>query len=231
MVNDFCSSLDSGLMSPALTKEVKTRDANRSTENILGAAERLFAERGFDGTSLADIGAEAGVSRGTPSYFFGSKEELYSEVLRRLFEAREAVLGPAFAQVEEWAKTESEDRSLERVLSDAIGTYLGFLQERSAFVRLIEREALSGGWRLASTTYRSSAIEDALRALRRVAPQRGLHKFDVHEVLICVVSLCFFPFAQRDTFLPAIGLDADNPKFLRKRKQQIVAIVLYLICS
>lgn len=218
-------------MPPTPTTETKPRDAERSRESILSAAEQLFAEHGFERTSLADIGMQAGVSRGTPGYFFGSKEQLHRAVLQRLFEAREAVLGPAFEPVKQWAENESEDRSLEKVLIDAIGSYLSFLQERSAFVRLIEREALSGGRRLASTPHRSFAIEDALSALRRVAPKRGLRKFDVHEVLVCIVSLCFFPFAHRDTFLPAIGLNADDPSFLRKRRRQIVEIVLYLIQS
>ncbi len=37
---------------------IKTRDADRSREAILEAAERLFAAQGLDGTSLADIGVE-----------------------------------------------------------------------------------------------------------------------------------------------------------------------------
>ena len=54
----------------------KVRDAERSRAAILGAAEQLLAERGFDGASLADIAALAGVSRATPSYFFGSNSQL-----------------------------------------------------------------------------------------------------------------------------------------------------------
>ena len=50
----------------------KERNATRSRAAILDAAERLFAERGYDATSLTEVGAAAGVSRGTPGYFFGS---------------------------------------------------------------------------------------------------------------------------------------------------------------
>ena len=69
------------------------RAGSRSTrEAVLDAAERLFAERGFEATSLNDVGAAAGVSRGTPGYFFGSKAELYRAVLERCFaEVRAAV--------------------------------------------------------------------------------------------------------------------------------------------
>ena len=70
----------------------KERDADRSRAAILDAAERLFAEQGYDATSLTQVGADAGVSRGTPGYFFRSKAELYQAVLDRSFaEVREAV--------------------------------------------------------------------------------------------------------------------------------------------
>lgn len=60
---------------------VPTRNAERSRSRILEAAGRHFAERGFEASSLAAIGAEAGLSRGAPAYFFGSKAELYAATL------------------------------------------------------------------------------------------------------------------------------------------------------
>ena len=70
----------------------RERNAGRSREAILDAAEQLFAERGYDATSLNDVGAAAGVSRGTPGYFFGGKQPLYRAVLERCLErVRQAV--------------------------------------------------------------------------------------------------------------------------------------------
>lgn len=44
--------------------------------HILDAAEQLFAEKGFDGTSVRDIAGQAGVNLAMISYYFGSKEKL-----------------------------------------------------------------------------------------------------------------------------------------------------------
>lgn len=44
--------------------------------HILDSAEQLFAEKGFDGTSVRDIAGHAGVNLAMISYYFGSKEKL-----------------------------------------------------------------------------------------------------------------------------------------------------------
>lgn len=51
-------------------------------ERIVLAAERLFAERGFDGVSVRDIVHEAEVNLAAVSYYFGSKSELLLALFR-----------------------------------------------------------------------------------------------------------------------------------------------------
>ena len=51
---------------------------------IIETAEELFADRGYDGTSVRDIADEAGVIVAMISYYFGSKEKL----MEALFEHR-----------------------------------------------------------------------------------------------------------------------------------------------
>jgi TetR/AcrR family transcriptional regulator len=53
---------------------------------VIDAAERLFAERGFAATSMRDISAASGVSHPLIHHHFGSKEELYAAVKRRMVE-------------------------------------------------------------------------------------------------------------------------------------------------
>lgn len=54
-------------------------------QRILEAAERLFAEHGFAGTSLRAIIREAGVNLAAVHYHFGSKEALLEAVVARHF--------------------------------------------------------------------------------------------------------------------------------------------------
>jgi AcrR family transcriptional regulator len=67
---------------------------------IIETAERLFAERGFDGTSVRDIADEAGINVAMISYYFGSKEKL----MEALFELR---VGTVKMRIESLIKDES----------------------------------------------------------------------------------------------------------------------------
>ena len=57
--------------------------ASETREQLLTAAERLFAERGFAAVSVRMIAAEAGVNWSLVGYYFRSKQGLLTEVYRR----------------------------------------------------------------------------------------------------------------------------------------------------
>lgn len=65
----------------------RTPTAPSTRERILDAAEALFAERGFDGVSLRQITALAGVELALANYHFGPKQDLYVAVIRRRADA------------------------------------------------------------------------------------------------------------------------------------------------
>jgi AcrR family transcriptional regulator len=63
-----------------------TRPAEYTRQQILKAAVALFAERGYDGTSVRAIVAKARVNQAAINYHFKGKEGLYAEVLKVAFE-------------------------------------------------------------------------------------------------------------------------------------------------
>ena len=64
-----------------------TRPSDITRERILKSAERLFAERGYDATSIRAIVAKARVNQAAINYHFEGKDGLYREVLRTAFRA------------------------------------------------------------------------------------------------------------------------------------------------
>src|SRR4249920_4002808 len=63
-----------------------TRPSDHTREAIIKAAVHLFAEKGFDGTSVRDIVTKARVNQAAINYHFKGKDGLYLEVLKTAFE-------------------------------------------------------------------------------------------------------------------------------------------------
>ena len=66
-----------------------TPKALRTRERILEAALRLFAERGYEATTMRDVAREAGASLGLAYRYFASKEEFALALYMRLAEESE----------------------------------------------------------------------------------------------------------------------------------------------
>lgn len=60
----------------------RRRGGSDSRESILDAARRLFADKGFDATTVRAIASDAGVDPAMIHHFFGTKEELFRATLQ-----------------------------------------------------------------------------------------------------------------------------------------------------
>lgn len=68
-------------------------------EKVLDAAERLFADHGFDGVSIREIAQEAGVTLGVVGFHGGSKLDLFKTILRRRVETLSAARRAGLAEL------------------------------------------------------------------------------------------------------------------------------------
>lgn len=66
-----------------LTKRNAIRQENEN--RIMAAAEKVFAEAGFGGATMQLIADMAGLPKANLHYYFATKEELYREVVRNIF--------------------------------------------------------------------------------------------------------------------------------------------------
>ena len=197
----------------------RERNPARTRAAILDAAEKLFAQKGFEATSLNEVGTTAGVSRGTPGYFFGSKGDLYQAVLDRSFtEVREAVRAGR-------ARALASNQTPDAILAGAVSDYFDFLAARPNFIRLIEREALNGGPLLDEVSHLSAGQE----ALAAISAELGLDDSpsgEAAQLLLSIIALCWFHLIHARTVAPAVGVTLENADDLERRRRHIVGLVL-----
>jgi AcrR family transcriptional regulator len=106
-------------------------------DRILGAAEELFAQFGFAGTSLRQVTSRAEVNIAAVNYHFGSKENLVNEVFRRRMDEMSALRLAALSTA-----TQQSPCNLEQVLAAFVEPALALAQDRhggGAFIRVIAR--------------------------------------------------------------------------------------------
>lgn len=207
----------------------KLRDAERSREALLDAAETLFAARGYDGVSLSEIAAAAGLSRGTPNYFFGSKDQLYTSVIERAFADRQRVTAEAVAPVLAWCERDADGAALRRAIASGMEGYMQFLLDRPGFIRFVQWEELAGGERLQATPRNSTALSDAFTRVRAVARRRGLASFRVEDAVLLFVVLTFSPLANRNTLLVSLGRDLSDPQVRRRHVKLAADHMMHLL--
>jgi TetR/AcrR family transcriptional regulator len=148
------------------------RRANQ--ELILAAAERVFARAGFGGATMAEIAQEAGLPKANLHYYFGSKLELYREVLAGTLKEW---LVPT-----DYITPEADPRT---ALAAYISAKMAMSAARADASRVFANELLHGApvlgnllrTELRALVRRKAAVIDGWIAAGRMAPIDSTHLF------------------------------------------------------
>ena len=136
---------------------------------ILDAAEKLFADRGFDGASIRDIASLAGVQGALVNHHGGSKEELFFTVVTRRAEELAAIRITALKTAQN-----RPDPDLRAVLSAFIEPYLHRVfngePEWASYGRLIAHVSSDMRWREISEAAFDPTVQIFLDALQDCLP-------------------------------------------------------------
>ncbi|WP_425806448.1 TetR/AcrR family transcriptional regulator [Desulfitobacterium sp. Sab5] len=195
-----------------------------SRARILNAATEIFAQKGPEGTRVDEIAEKAGINKRMLYHYFGSKEDLYVEVLRNNYDKIFTLSKKAF---------KLGDNPKENV-TRAVRAYFYFLAQNKEFVRLTSWEALSGGRFIGKVIPQffdlvelefGDIIKDGIQR-KFISPDT-----DIRQVLLSVQALCLAYFNRRELVQPLWREDMLSEEMLEARLQHILNLIFEGIFS
>jgi AcrR family transcriptional regulator len=109
-------------------RKLRRNNESNRREELLRVSAKLFREKGFDGTSIRDISAAAGMHSGSPFYHFKTKQDILVAVM-------EQGLAEGLRKIEEvMALGVPPEQKLTRLIRTQLGT---ILEEGSDFIPVL----------------------------------------------------------------------------------------------
>jgi AcrR family transcriptional regulator len=189
---------------------------NDTRARLLVTARKLFGNKGFRGASVREITASAGANLGAVTYHYGSKANLYAEVMDRLFDQ-------LAARIEQASAADAAPTERMRAVGAAV---FGFFTQAPDVPRLIVHQ-LSLGAPPPEAILRH--VRRILAAVERVV-QAGQDRGDfrpVEPVLIAfsLISQSVWFALAGSTIGPAVFPGVDRTALARKIENHIADVV------
>jgi TetR/AcrR family transcriptional regulator len=197
--------------------ERRTTQTGNRKDAILDEATRLFAERGYEGTSMADLAERVGLRKASLFHHFASKEQLRRAVLERLVQRVTSALTHAGADV-----GSNGDGFAKKIdaLTDAVTAVLG---EQPYAARLVLREAME--WGPTSSDTLCEACADALRTGEKfltAAQQSGVCvEGDPKQLVASLMGIHLLPFALGGMMERFNGAAPWTESFVNARREAV----------
>lgn len=156
-------------------------------EKVLDAAERLFADIGFDGVSIRQIAQEAGVTLGMVGFHGGSKAELFETIVERrvsiLSEERRKALAQLYAAPQ-------ASPNLRDIVAAYVRPYVGMASsgdpQWQAYTRLIAHLVSDERWYPRVKDHYDPVAREYLEAIVRIHP--GIDRTRLASAFVMAVS-------------------------------------------
>jgi AcrR family transcriptional regulator len=205
-------------------------DAPRTREAIVNAALAVFAENGFDGTSMDAIAQTSGYNKSLLFQYFGDKLRLYTQVLKRADREMGELMGRVFTPLLEDETLASNADRFRDFLRSTCGAFFDYMVEHPQVMRLFNWEQAEG-WQTFTRIASQFEPEDLSRfeALFKMARSSGLLRSDLDIVVMVMLiqQTCWSSHAALPLYqLLLAGKDVSSATALTHVREQIVAFLV-----
>ena len=205
-------------------------DVERTRAAMLSAAEAMFAEHGFDGTSMDAIAQRAGYNKSLLFQYFADKLGLYTQVLKRADREMGELIVRAFSPLMEDETLASDVYRFRDFLRNMCGTFFDYMVEHPQSMRLFNWEQAKG-WQTFLQLASQFEPEDLTRfeVLFRQARSAGIVRADLDIVVVVVLiqQICWSAPAALPLYWSLLaGRDTAPATALPYIREQIVAFLV-----
>jgi TetR/AcrR family transcriptional regulator len=180
-------------MTEIRNQTARSRDAHRTQEIILDAAQAAFAQHGYDGARIQAIAAASGYNPSLLFQYFTDKPGLYSAVLRRADQELNTLLGNILTPWLSNPETVLDAQGFKSFLQALVQATFDYLIEHPHLLRIITWE-MAEGWSsyLAVASQFTAGESEPEKALFKRAVDAGLLRSDFFPMLqlTLVLNLC-----------------------------------------
>jgi AcrR family transcriptional regulator len=191
-------------------QELKAHDKR---DDILDVAERLFAEQGFEAISVREISKAADINIAMISYYFGSKEKLYEEVVNR-----KLISFDSFRSEMEALPTYKEKLF---ILVDA---FVDKFFERRQFQNIIFREmAMNQRTKMADkiATQLHQNFSFISEIIQKGIKHKEFKKVDIELTVMSIIGIVRMYITSGTMACKILQLDTENDAFDQKQKNRL----------
>ncbi|KGU83949.1 TetR family transcriptional regulator [Pseudomonas mediterranea] len=215
---ELSDALDEPLAAP---RKGRKNNPEKTRENILQEAIVEFVQQGLAGARVDAIAERIHTSKRMIYYYFNSKEQLYIEVLEKLYG--------------DIRSTESRLHLAELAPVDAIRRLVEFTfdhHDRNVdFVRIVSIENIHNAEYVKQSSVikaMNSSILDALDLILRRGAEEGVFRtgLEPQDVHLLISSFCFHRVSNRHTFGEIFQIDLADEAIKQRHRQMICESVL-----
>lgn len=190
-------------------------------QEILLAAEKLFAEKGFKGATTSLIAAEAGVTHAMLHYYFRTKEQIFLKVCDSYMEEVRSELRPIMEPAVYDVKL---IKTVTEICFDFFSSHSG---QMSLFLEVAkERPELPEEYVAELGRYMGGAITAHQERTEAAVREGKINDISFSDLLLDIVSVCASPFFFEPVVDNIMKMDAARKKeFLESRKREAVELI------
>lgn len=179
-------------------------------QKIVEAARKIFTQKGYAATKTRDIAEEAGINLALLNYYFGSKENLFKQIVTEKFEDLFGLISPILS---------NKDITLEEKIQALVRNYTKLLIENEDLPIFVLNELKNNGSIFDHILQQARTISQPIIDDQLVS---NSHSISTPDFIMNIVSLTIFPFIAKPLFI-ASGLlkEEEFLQFIHNREKLI----------